>query len=201
MPPRRSKKRHQRGRPKARRTSEPSSRLVMYRGPVRSFGAANEADLHTLVLTQEFLLTSSAGGVLATVVSDNPNAAANWSNLVNVFDEYRVLAIEFLYVPNNRYSKTVTVTTPLLIVVDHDNNAALSSYSGAAQYASCKSFALDDPFKFRAQMSEVSEASFINTTAPTSRYYIKCYSTGLTVSTSYGVVILTFRVQFRGTGV
>jgi len=126
MPPRRSKQRHQRGRPKARRTSEPPSSLEMYRDPVRFFGAANEADLHTLVLTRENLLIPSAGGVLATVGFDNnPNAAANWSNLVNVFDEHNVLAIEFWYVPFHMCSKSVTVTTPLLIVIDHNDNAAL----------------------------------------------------------------------------
>jgi len=182
------------------RVKEASARTVVYKGPIRVKGASNETDTHSIVLTEEFSLTSSAGGVIALVQPDNPNATANWSNFVNCFDEYRVLAFELWYMPNNRYSKSVTVTTPILMVIDHDSATALSSYSQAAQYASVRQFALDDPFKMVARMADVSEASFLNTTAPAARFWIKAYSTGLTVSTSYGVVIVSYKVQFRGTG-
>jgi len=162
MAPRNSKKRHLRGHKKVRCTSEPSSGDVQRSNKI--FGAANEADLHTNILTREFLLTSSAGGVPATVVSDYSNAAADLSNLVNMFDEYRVLAIEIWYVPNNRYSKSVTVTTPLLIVVDHNNNAALFSYSGAVQHASCKGL-----FSMTRLNIESNVQSLLS-----ELYYIKC---------------------------
>lgn len=176
-----------------------------YNGPTRFYSEKNELHTTTAVCVAEGPLSSDVTGTINIVIADNPSALGsnpNWTALQGVYDEYRILAVEMKYCPNDRYNRGVSVyTAPVYGVIDHDANTALTSYANAARYESCKQLSLDTPWTMIARMSEFSEATFLNTNGPVSRYYLKFYGTGLTASTNYGRIIYTYRVQFRGLGV
>jgi hypothetical protein len=161
-----------------------------------------ETKLTTEVLNYITTLSSSGAGVINSVFSNSPSAAGGWSNLASSYDEYRTLAIEVSYRPDDRYNRGVSVSTaPIYVVIDHDNNGALTTQTQASQYSSVKQFSLDDPWKIRCGMSDVAEGQFINTGSPASQYFVKMYCGGVSLSATYGDIMVSYRVQFRGKGI
>jgi len=155
-----------------------------------------------MLICVDLPLSSDAGGVINSVFGSFATSPAAWTNAIALFDEYRTLGMEVCYVPNDRYNRGVSVyTAPLYTVTDYDNSAALASYAGAASYASMRPRSLDVPWRHKALMSGVENSLFINTNAPVSTIFVKLYSTGLTVSTAYGRILIYLRIQFRGRGV
>jgi len=175
---------------------------VSYYGQVRDPTTRNEVTLKTLVLNSVSNFTSNGGGVISSVYSSSPSTASNWSGLASVFDEFRVLAFQISYEPNDQYDLPATTgTVPILTVLDHDNIAALTTYSQAAQYESVRMHNLSRPWTRRISMSDVAEAQFFNTATPPTSFFIKTYTQNAGVSTIYGLIMVTWRVQFRGLGV
>jgi hypothetical protein len=180
---------------------EPSSKSISYNGPVRLASADAEQSLHSLQLVNEFQLTSNSGGVINNVFPSSPNGCADWSSLALVFDEYRTLGFQVEFYPDNRYTKVTTNCTPLVCVVDRDNAAALTTYTIGAQYESCKFESVEDPWIRKVKMNGIEDSGFVNTTSPVPTFYIKLYGQNESVSTTYGLIIIRYLVQFRGVGV
>jgi len=173
-----------------------------YYGQLRDPSTRNEVTLKTLVLNSVSSLTSSGIGVINPVYSSSPSTAANWTGLSGVFDEYRVLAFEVWFEPNDQYDLPATTgTVPIFTVLDHDNALVLPSYTVAAQYESVRMHNLSRPFKRRIFMSEFAEAQFFNTATPSASFFIKLYAQNAAFTSTYGLVMVTWRVQFRGLGV
>jgi len=170
---------------------EVSPTAITYRGPVQMSADLLQSNTYTIVCSQEVPVTSTVGGAITNVFSSNPTGTTGWGGFQSVFDEYRVLAFDIMYMPNNRYDSGLTVNqTALLTVGDHNANAALSSYTNAANYESLKMCNTGDPWRRSMFMNGVQEAAWINTTAsPLNNYYIKIFATGVAVSTTYGIMI------------
>jgi hypothetical protein len=178
----------------------PASTLT-YAGPVRSFSEIQEANLTSIVMSSTDTLVSDSGGIINLIVGNSPAGCPGWGSAALLYDEYRVLAFEVYFVPHNKYTKVTTVTTGLVGVIDRDNLTALGSYSVAVQKSSLKVLDLEGKWKMTERlMGSTEEAQFLNTAAPASNAWIKLYSDGLTVSTTYGRYFVTYRVQFRGKG-
>jgi len=179
----------------------PSASNIIYKGPVVLHKEIAEQHLEPQVLAYNGTLTSSAGGVISAVYA-NGNASlgncANFSSVANVFAECRVLAWEIDYLPYNRYSKTTTVCTPGIRVIDREVSTALTSIADGQIHESAKPTSLEDPWREVVHMSGVEESQFQSVTAFAATSWIKLYFTGLTISTSYGQIFLRYRVQFRG---
>jgi len=160
----------------------------------------NEDHLTTLNLHVQTTVSSDAGGTIATVFSNNPSTGPDWVNLAGSFDKYRVLGFRVKFLPNNRYSKTTTVTTPVFVVGDRDDLSALSSYSAAMNYESVRELSLEDPWSFVLNTINAQQMEFRDCLSSTANEFIKLYSTGLSVSTTYGIALVTWVVQFQGLG-
>jgi len=159
-----------------------------------------------------FNLASNAGGVINAVYDQTMTTANAWTHLAASYDEFRVLAFQVEFFPNNRYTKVTTLCTPLVGVVDRDSNGALLSFAAGFQYASARMLSLEDPWTdakeykgssvpaLKWKMDSVEDAVFLTTAAPTPtiKGAIKLYGQNLTASTTYGIVLQRFIVQFRG---
>jgi hypothetical protein len=191
------KKKKQKG---GRKTApgELAATALSYHGPVQTKWDKEQGDLHTFCFGFAVACSSDGTGTIANVYGSSPTGVADWSSLAAVFEEFRTLAFEVRYFPNNRYSKVSTTCTPLLGIVDRANNAAFASYNALMSHASHKRLSLEDPWVMIFHMSGSDEAEFQTTNSPTDDGWIKFFSTGLTASTTYGQFFITYRAQFRG---
>jgi len=178
----------------------PSPSLQTYSGPIVSKADKEEADLIVTTLNFTGDVPSTAGGVIDSSYSSDPAsyALADWTSMVAVWHEYRVLGMRVEFFPNNRYSKTATVCTPMIVVVDRQSAGTLGSYQVAMDHSSAKKVSLEDPWFMEAKMSNAEESQFISTAGTQALFWIKFYSSGLSVSTSYGRSFVYLRIQFRG---
>jgi len=197
--------------------NEVSASTMVYRGPVVSYSEKQSADLHTQVLVYDFALTSSGAGTIAnTLPFENPSATIDWASAVNLYDEYRTLAMEILYVPNAedvQTPATITAIFPIYTVIDRDSQIALTSYAQATEYGSCVPHTLTKKWSVRMNMEGLSVGNSTGTSSVTGEGLwlnasipppacgsIKMFSTGLNSSAAYGRMIVRYRVQFRGRG-
>lgn len=157
-----------------------------------------QTSLHTFKLHYDVALSSDPTGSITNVFGETPNSSPDWVNLANSFDKYRVIGFQMKFYPNNRYSKTTTTCTPIVISIDRDDPTSLTSYSQASEAESAVEKTLEDPWSFYATAQNGDGLSFRDTLSATQTYYIKLFSTGLTVSTTYGRLMFSFLVQYQG---
>jgi hypothetical protein len=168
-----------------------------YTGPYIPPGSSDADECTVMLLEYEALLASDAGGVIASVFGNAPNVCSNWADCNAVWGEYRTLAFDIHYGPDNRYSKSTTVCVPLAVGVDRRNSTAWSSWTSADAHESCRMVSLEDFWEHGAKMDGSEEAQFIVVSSPSSNLWIKTYTTGLSISTTYGVTLVYYLVQFR----
>lgn len=178
----------------------PRENVVIYRGPVSPPGANQErAMITTFMSAGTALLTSSAGGVINLVASNDPSVYNDWSSLQPIWDEYRVLGFKWIFMPYNKYNRpSTTVVGPVYIVVDRDDATALTTEALAMNFESVKQKYLGDRITMEAKMAGLNDGKFITTASPVATCWIKMYSAGLTASTDYGKYTMQALVQFRG---
>jgi len=157
-------------------------------------------DTYTTRLSYEILMTTDSAGKFIVTLSNLPSGFANWSNYVNVFDEYRVLGAHLMIKPSKFNGQLVT-QTPVVTLIDYDSSANITSYGQAGQYAS----SMETPGGMKVDrwfvMSGSENAQFVTTSAPVATWYLKFFSTGSTVSMDLGRVRVDFFIQFRGLGI
>lgn len=173
---------------------------LSYKGPIVSKKAKEENEVIVTNLNFTGLLTSTAGGLINSFYSNDPNsyALADWTNIAAAWHEYRVLGFRVEFFPHNRYSKTTVVCTPMIIVTDRADNSLLGSYQTAMDHSSAKKVSLEDPWNHEAKMASTEEAAFISTGSTSAQTWIKFYADGLTVSTVYGRTFVYLLLQLRG---
>jgi hypothetical protein len=159
-----------------------------------------EEDLMTTDLQFTGVLTSTAGGVIDSNYNSDPASysLSDWTSLAALYHEYRTLGLRVEFYPNNRYSKTTTNCTPMIVCVDRQSGGTLGSYQVAMNHASAKKVSLEDPWREQAKMQNAEEAMFISTSGTQALFWIKFYADSLTVSTQYGRAFVYLLIQFRG---
>jgi len=184
-----------------RKTSEVSPDALSYKGRVRSKPDFEQQDTTTAVLTYTGNLSSAASVINASYGND-PSNATDWSNFAGNWQQYRVLAWELTFVPLNRYNKATTVLcNPCVVVISRQNStggAVLTSYANAVAYESYKIHTLEDPFMKKIHMDGAGESQFLPTNSTSSVSWMKFYADTLTATFTYGLVVISYRVQFRG---
>jgi hypothetical protein len=180
-------------------TNPPESALV-YRGPL-SLPRQNQ-ERHTTTVWMTYgpnNLQATVGGVINTVVSNDPTGYNDWSSVSAVWDEYRVLGMKMIYYPYNKYNEpTSTVVGPVFLVLDRDDGVAVASEALAINYESVKMKGLNEKWTFEGKMAGVTEATYITTASPVANMWIKTRADGVTISHSYGRYYIAALVQFRG---
>jgi hypothetical protein len=197
-------------------TEFPMSKMI-YTGPVVQKNTVGGDKMNTVILIQDGAISSSGTGVINNAFNfQNPSSATDWSTASGLYDEYRVLAMDFSYYPNATSAlPTVELAlgyAPVYAVIDHDTNANLTSYGQAANYESLKVFDLVKKFRMTMKMTGLNiqgggsggnnvstEGGFMNTSLPpVLTGAIKLFGTGFSNASVYGRFIIRYRVQFRG---
>jgi len=182
--------------------ANPPSSVSRYDGPIRLPSDRQEATCISMTLGNVFNLVSDSVGQVNNVISSSPSTASDWTAVSNVYDEFRVLGFQIKFVPVNRYSKTTTVTYPLGTVVDRDGIS--TSPTSFAQIMMKESFTLrsmEDPWEMTVRMDGEEDAGFVSVNnSSINSYAIRMYSNSNSFSTTYGLIFVYWRVQFRGRG-
>jgi len=185
---------------KSKQQPNPSPDAQSYHGPIVFKAMHDENETYVVPLKFTGLISSTAGGVIDSYYSNDPSsyALAEWTSLASLYGEYRVLGIEVKFAPWNRYSKTTTVCTPLMVLVDRESpTASLGSYATAVAHESATIRTLEDPWTETYKMSNAEESQFRSTSSTLALCSIKFYADGLSVSTTYGRSFVFLLIQFR----
>ena len=169
-----------------------------YRGPIISKAGKEETDLHTVNLFYIAELISTGGGVVNNVLDDNPSNCSEWSNFAALFHECRVLGAQLDFYPQNRYSKSTTITRPLAALTDRESSSAIASYAAAFNHPSARMVSLDDPFTVVWKMQNAEESQFMAAGSTVAKHWFKFYADTVSNTTTYGIYRVTLLVQFRG---
>ncbi len=151
-------------------------------------------------------VTSTAGGLVQNNFSTNDvTTISDWASLQNVWQEYRILAMQCMYIP-----LAATTSIPLCVAVVGSHNPTLSAPSSLAQAVSYDNVKFITSgaganttngkyFKYAIRGSGVDELQFTSITlGPVAPYYIYNTSTVGTATVVYYQVIQTFTIELRG---
>jgi len=175
--------------------------VLEYKGPIRTPGSITAKELHTVAMDSTFAITSSSGGVINNVISNDPSSATSWSGWAGLYQNYRTLGFSIVYAPFNQYNRVSTTVAPLVTVLDRDSNfTALVSYDNASQFTSMKFADLSHRWSRSIQMAGSQDGVFSPTGSLTETYFIKLFSSGNSLSTTYGQLFVRYLVQFQGIG-
>jgi hypothetical protein len=176
----------------------PLSSAQIYTGPVRLPGRTAQLDTIVTQLTETNALISSATGVINQVFPLNISLFTGYTNFTNAWDEFRLLAAEFEFIPSTENAVVSTfLYAPVAFVIDRDSATVLTSLSSALEYSSCKVQSLTKRLKLQFKMNGSEDAGFV-TTSTVSTAWFKTYGAALTANTQYGEWIIRALWQFRG---
>jgi len=159
-----------------------------------------QQDTYTIFMDYDAVVTTDSSGNISPTYGNNPSSTSNWASIAATFDEYRVLAMQVSYKPFEFNGGNV-VQAPVTTVFDYDTSAALTGYTLAAQYSSCKEVAGRAGFSRTIYMSGVENGAFNSTGSPVNTFWVKVWSSGNTINTPMYRSFLRFIVQFRGKGI
>jgi len=162
--------------------------------------AKTQQDCYTILCVFDGLATTTGGGALVNVFTNNPSGFSNWSNIASVFDEYRVLGFQLSFEPYN-FNGSIVVTAPIAVVNDYDSASALTGYTLAGQFSSYEEYPGGRKWTKSVLMSGAENASFLSTSATAATFYMKVYSVGNTASIDIGRFSIKSIIQFRGKGI
>jgi hypothetical protein len=161
-----------------------------------------ESDGYTIVLRDDVALTTDGSGLLQKVYSNNPNTAQLWSTFASPFEKYRTLAFSITFSPLLPIGGSTTLFwAPIATVLDRDDSVALTSYDLACRFSSVQEFPGGSKFTRTFLMDGIDESVTVTTASPAADMWIKLYSSGNTLSTTLGHIIITWVVQFKSMGI
>lgn len=184
----------------SRALAGPAKYITSYRGALLPPGAKSGASYREIVVAYQISISSTAGGVIATVAANDPSISADWANVQATAAEYRVLMTEWSYYPNNKYNRTATTVIPGYRIIDRSGNGALVSTANATNHDSVRFFSPDEPWKMTARMDGIDESGFTPISGASAPYaWLKLYASGESISTAYGQLLVRIRVQLKST--
>lgn len=150
--------------------------------------------------------TTSVGGVLQHVITNDPTLFEDWENVKALFDSYKICALKVKFIPSrpndsSDHSGATGVTyNPCYVVGDPDDVNAMTSVDQAIQYENMKVKNLFRPWTYYMKIpkrTQVSTATtiigngYIDCAMETPNASIKVFSDGLTADLPYGQFIVT----------
>lgn len=181
----------------------PSSAAVQYQGPTKELRDAQDGIVVELRLTQS--VASGGGTSLNYSLNTDPSAADNWSEYSTAWGEYRVLAMTAVYEPLKSCSlyagaaSTYEAQAPAIHSVYHQFTAPTTTNYATAWSVGDSIVSHVTKRSSRVwRMSESREAVFNPTSTPvTTIYGVSYFADGVTTATTYGIMFITYLVQFR----
>lgn len=178
----------------------PPTAQLTYRGQIPT--RTSERGITVILRQVSAQTTAVAGTTLNLLLGNNPSSSDNWADYAAAWTQYRVLGIRFEWQPYQNTSSTGV--TPLnygshVHTILHQT-AAPSTNTVANCFSSGDSKVTQfyKPYVRVWKMLDQNEASWIATSAPASTSYtFSSYANNLTINSTYGVMFVTYFVQFR----
>lgn len=159
-------------------------------------------------------LNSTAGGVISFYARltqpdlfDGANPVQDWSNLVALYDSFRVNSVTLRYypvAPNDPAS--VHTFAPVYSVLEPDSVASPSSVASAIQYDSLRCHNMFAPWKDMRIVPKqliplagtgIAQGDFLDLNATQVTGCVALYGTGFSISTGYGYLVCEYSVTFK----
>lgn len=129
----------------------------------------------------------------------------DWTSVSNLYDQFMVTGISLKYVPTHPNDSTTTVAyRPVYVYPDFDAVGLSLTDAAAVGYANVKIHNLYRPWKYYVKVpplvntasTSVNMVGWMDTAAPqvTGSLYVS-KATGLTNSTLYGIIVLTYYIK------
>ncbi len=183
-----------------------SPTALSYAGPSK-LPARMGREVHDEVVVQlQFIgsVASSAAGLINTVFDNFSQASSSpdWSSYTSLYGEYRILSMDVILYPWNKYNQPTTNTlTPVWVVEDRGDSSALTTLNSVMGYESAEGHPPSTTIRKVVKMSGSGESNWIasgSSPAAGDRFYVKLYSSGNTASViTYYDYIDRVMVQFR----
>ncbi len=103
------------------------------------FGKGTQAPGFRLYMTTQ-TITVTASTAYSSVIKIELDQYLNYSDLANVFDEYRPLEAMLEFVPNQQVIAAASTTSTMVAAIDYDDTAAAGSTDAVAAYDTHKFF-------------------------------------------------------------
>lgn len=152
-------------------------------------------------------LTSTAGGVIDQVVSNNPSGFGDWASVVALFDEYRFCAVKLKYIPTEPNDTFVTQAFyPFYIVPDNNDVNTIGSVANALNVESCRVKNMFRPWKYYYKWQKASstgssevviKGGYRDVSATAGYQSVKMYGTGFGITKTLGQLIITGYIVAR----
>lgn len=184
-------------------TNTPGLSLA-YSGPVR-LNTFNGQDARPVKvnLSYSFTIGSDGAGIAANIIrSPGLLSTSDWLSYADVYQEFRVLAMELQYMPyfNGSYDATVVQGSGATDVVHIPLATPPTSLDEVVQHVTWSPFRTSVPFKKAWKMFGVEESTFgdVANVSTINHGGITFYCDSLTPSIDYGRGVVTYLVEFRG---
>lgn len=191
-----------------RGTTNPSD-VVVTASMDRPFPTPNKEV--TLYLRYVGNAASAGSGNLSFIATNNPNGSTDWANAAALWDSYRVeeMAVEYHPILTLQQA-TSTNMGPCYVVFDPDTASTLgTSVTTYLDYQNCRIFDLDKAWTYHVKrLPRYASAStltgaytmyddgYLDTATPVGIGSIQAFSSGNTVSTTFGQYIIHWKVRF-----
>lgn len=182
----------------------PSVGALTYSGPTRVPQSLAGSELDVYQINFAATLTTSAAGLLNTVFNPGTQitSSADWTNIQNLWEEYRILSWAIDMVPWTPYTRPTTdVLAPVYSVIDRQTATALASIADAVGFGSCELHTPSEHIHRVAKMTGQDEAEWVSTgTVPATNalFYLKLYSSGNSNSINLYDYKMVYLIQVKG---
>lgn len=183
----------------------PSDNATTFGGAIMPIERVRGTDTFVRLLVDSVTVSATAGGIYSTVFSSDPTTMTQWANMSGNVDQYRVLAMEWLYVPVNRNNQTLSVgygagVGPFYTVLDYNSVVALTSAQVAVEFASCELTTAAEKIHRVIRATGLDLMAWVDTNnVPTRLMGIKTYSLDNFASIKMGYSLIRRLIQFRST--
>lgn len=151
-------------------------------------------------LTFATVLNSNGSAVIAGyVASSDVTACSDWTSFASTYQEYRVLGFEVKYANhyNGAFSTTVIQRTGAMCTNHVSTISSPTTLDEVVQAADHKPWRTAAPLTITWRARGTEELAFTPTSATSTHGGVKYYSDVGTPSVAYGVLFVTFCVEFR----
>ncbi len=176
--------------------SVPDPSTVSYRGRIPTNNAESGI---VMTLRRAVQITTNSSGIYSATQTWDPSGCDNWTEMSTTFDEYRVLGIRYEYCPAFTVNSASVGGGLICSSILHTESApSPGSITEAYSYGDSRVGSVFKPFTREWRMSDTNEADFNRTASTNSgQYTIHVYVDQAGASIAYGIMFVTYFVQFR----
>jgi hypothetical protein len=168
----------------------------------RQAGQQNDAVVRRL--SSSGTITSTAATLVTTIINLNPSSFNDWSNFVNLYDEFRILGVRLRLFCSQQNSLTAASPVCVMVFDNDDTSSVLTGILNALDYRVQTQFAAvwdnqSFPTITAYRTLTAANGNWLTTASPSLLpCSVKFYGAGLTASTAYWSYTVELVCEFRG---